>query len=192
VTDLIDVASLVIAALEQAGVRYTVGGSLASSFSGEPRSSIDADILVEMASPDIPRFLGALGASFYADADALQRAVVTRTSMNLIHHASGIKVDLFIAGSFLDGRQLERRRRVQVTTNPDRFWFVHAPEDILLQKLVWYRRGGEVSERQWRDALAIVTRQGRHLDRPYLTATAAVVGVSDLLDRVCREAGSPS
>ncbi len=189
-TDLIEVASLVIAALEQAGVRYTVGGSLASSFSGEPRSSIDADILVDMTADTIDPFVRALGHEFYADADALQRAVATRTSTNLIHHGSGVKVDLFIAGSLLDSNQLERRRRVQVTAGPDRFWFIHTPEDILLQKLLWYRRGGEVSERQWRDALAIATRQGERLDRDYLAATAALVGVSDLLERVMREAGS--
>ena len=143
-----------------------------------------------MAASHIAPFIDALGDQFDADADALGRAVDTRTSTNLIHHGSGIKVDLFVAGSLLDGRHLERRRLVQVTTDPDRYWFVHSPEDILLQKLVWFRQGGDVSDRQWRDAVAIVIVQGPRLDRDYLGATAMAVGVADLLERVYRAAGA--
>ena len=189
-SDLLEVASFVIEALDRAGVRYTVGGSLASSFSGEPRASIDVDIVVDMTATHIVPFIEALGGQFYADVKALGRAVATRTSTNLIHQASGIKVDLFVAGSLLDARQLERRRLVHVTSDPDRYWFVHTPEDILLQKLVWYRQGGEMSDRQWRDALAIIIVQGPRLDRDYAAVTATAVGVGDLLERVYREAGA--
>ena len=191
-SDLLEVASFVIEALDQTGVPYSVGGSLASSFSGEPRASIDVDIVVDMAASHIAPFVDALAGQFYADIEALGRAVDTRTSTNLIHQSSGIKVDLFVAGSLLDARQLERRRLVQVTTDPDRYWFVHTPEDILLQKLVWYRQGSDVSDRQWRDALAIVIVQGPRLDRDYVAATATEVGASDLLERVYREAEADS
>ena len=60
---------------------------------------------------------------------------------------------------------------------------VHPPEDILLQKLRWYRRGGEISDRQWRDIAAIVRVQGDRLDRGYLRANAGVIDVADLLER---------
>ena len=63
----------------------------------------------------------------------------------------------------------------------------HPPEDILLQKLRWCRKGGEISDRQWRDILGIVRVQGPHLDRDYLTNNAPVLGVSDLLMRALRE-----
>jgi len=188
VTDPISIALLVTAALDACRVPYTVGGSLASSFSGEPRASIDADILVEMTAPQVGPFLDALGEEFYADADALHRAVATHSSANLIHRPSGIKVDLFVSGTLLEARQLQRRRRIQVASDPERFLYVHSPEDILLQKLQWYRLGGEVSEQQWRDVLSIILVQGARLDRGYLATTAAMVGLSDLLERADRQA----
>lgn len=189
-TDLIEVTLAVTRALDACNIPYTVGGSLASSFSGEPRASINADILVQMTRNQVGPLLDELGNDFYADADALTRAIDSRRTANLIHGKSGIKVDLFVAGSELDARQLQRRRRVQVASNPDRFLFLHSPEDILLQKLHWYRLSGEVSERQWRDVLGIIRVQGTRLDWDHLNTTAAATGLNDLLDRAARESGT--
>lgn len=189
--DLLTVALQVTDALDRCEIRYTIGGSLASSFSGEPRASIDVDILVDITDGGVDAFVAALGEEFYADADALQRAVRNRSTANLIHHASGVKVDLFVAGSSLEVRQLERRRRAQVGWAPDRFVYMHSPEDILLQKLEWFRRGGEVSERQWRDVLSILIVQRDRLDKSYLSSVAGECGLTDLLQRAQREANPP-
>ncbi|MDE2905300.1 MAG: hypothetical protein OXQ28_04360, partial [Acidobacteriota bacterium] len=66
---------------------------------------------------------------------------------------------------------------------PDRFLYVYTPEDILLQKLRWYRLGGDVSDRQWRDILGIVLVQEHRLDEEYLRNGAHLLDVTDLLDR---------
>ena len=133
-------------------------------------------------------FVEALGEDFYADVDALRRAIRQRASTNLIHRPSGFKVDLFVAGTPLEAQQLERRRRIRVSSRLERFLYVHAPQDILLQKLRRYQIGGGVSERQWRDVVSIVVVQGARLDRGYLSATAARAGLSDLLERAQRDA----
>jgi hypothetical protein len=104
------------------------------------------------------------------------------SSANLIHNDSQIKIDLFVAGgSPLDAQQLQRR--MLVDAGDGRTLYVHPPEDILLQKLRWFRRGGEVSDRQWRDIAGIVRVQRARLDRDYLRANAEVIGVADLLER---------
>jgi hypothetical protein len=188
VTELLEVVWIVTQALDTAEVPHTVGGSLASSFAGEPRASIDADILVDMAPGQSDVFLAALGDAFYAEAASLARAIATRTSTNLIHRSSGIKVDLFVASSRLDRRQLARRRRVVIASAPERAIYVHSAEDILLQKLYWYRLGGGVSERQWRDVLGLIVVQGSHLDRAYIEQTAADEDLTGLWQRAIAEA----
>ena len=78
---------------------------------------------------------------------------------------------------------MQRRVRLQVASDPDRFLYIYTPEDILLQKLRWYRLGGEVSDRQWRDVLGIVLVQENRLDAGYLREGAHLLGVTDLLER---------
>jgi hypothetical protein len=185
--DPIETALLVARHLDAMGILHTIGGSIASSFAGEPRSTVDIDIVVALEERHVEGLVAALSAEFYVDADALRRAILTHSSTNLIHQATQLKVELFVAGGTpLDARQLARR--LPVDLGDGRCLYVHPPEDILLQKLRWYHRGGEVSDRQWRDIAAIVRVQGRRLDREYLRDGAGILGVSGLLDRALGEA----
>jgi len=170
-------------ALEHCGVRYLVGGSLSSSLSGEPRSTLDVDLVVSMSDSDVGPFVERLGDEFWVEPGSLRRAIRDRSSANIIHYGTSTKVDLFIAGgSVLDEQQMYRRQRVQVATDPDRYLYFYTPEDILLQKLRWYRAGNEASDRQWRDILGIVRVQPR-LEEAYLHDGARRLGVVDLLER---------
>lgn len=185
--DAISVATRVGDILDRLGVRYTIGGSIAASLAGEPRSTIDIDMVVALRHTDVAPLLTALGTDFYAPADALHRAIDHLESANLIDQTTGIKIDVFIAGGTpLDDQQLVRRQRVEI--RPGQAIYVHPPEDILLQKLRWFRKGGERSDRQWRDIIGIIRTQGERLDRAYLAANAPALEVEQLLNRALLDA----
>ena len=61
---------------------------------------------------------------------------------------------------------------------------VATPEDIIINKLLWYQEGGEVSERQWEDAKGVLKVQGQLLDYQYLEHWAAILGIKELFLRL--------
>ena len=84
---------------------------------------------------------------------------------------------------------MERRRPAALSEEPVRRVYVSSPEDLILRKLVWYRDGGGVSDRQWRDVLGVLKVQSERLDLAYLGRWAERLGLSDLLSRAVDEAG---
>jgi hypothetical protein len=187
--DPLDVALAVARALDACRVPYVLGGSLASSVSGEPRATLDIDLMVDIGLSSIDCVVAALGDEFYADTEAFARAVRDRSCVNVVHLMTATKVDFFVMGATpIEWRQMERRRTIQIGTPPRGELYVYTAEDILLQKLRWFRLGGEVSERQWRDVLGILAVQGDRLDREYLRESAAAIQVLDLLERAFDDA----
>jgi hypothetical protein len=193
--DPIAVAVAFSATLERLGIRYLIGGSLASSVHGEPRSTNDIDVVAEILPAHVTSFLAAVDGEYYVSEEAVHAALTSAArrvpgdSFNLIHLSGAIKVDIFVAGTDpFNAERLRQRERVRVSESPEAYLFVDTAEHSLLRKLEWYRRGGEVSDRQWRDVLAIVRVQGERLDRTRLTMWADALRVADLLGRVLSEA----
>ena len=179
---------LVAHALEQIGVPYAVGGSLASSVHGIMRSTLDVDIEADMKLEHIQPLIAALSKEFYADDEMIKDAIEQHSSFNLIHYETAFKVDIFIRKlRTFDQMQLERRRPSVIATEPDQSVYVVSPEDIVLAKLEWYRIGGEVSDRQWRDVLGVLKTRAGELDLAYLRKWANELKVSDLIERALNE-----
>ncbi len=175
------VALLVGEVLDDLGVPWLVGGSVASSLHGIPRSTQDVDLVADLRGVHVAAFTAALQDRFYVDAQAVMGAVKRRASCNLIHLDTMTKVDVFVAKADpLSRGEMSRRQYFEIEQG------VRLPlasaEDIVLQKLAWFRKGGGVSERQWRDVLGVLRVRGGELDLVYMHEAAADEGLTGLLD----------
>jgi hypothetical protein len=167
--------------LDKLAIDYFVGGSVASSVHGRPRTTDDIDIVAALPGPKVDAFVQSLQTDFFVDAGMIQDAIRRRASFNIIHLATMLKVDVFLLGNE-DFALEEMQRRAAVPLRGSRVWFA-SPEDIVLEKLDWFRKGEGISERQWRDVLGVLAVQGRRLDLQYLRLWAGRRGLLDLLER---------
>lgn len=187
----LDLAADVARRLDRLGIPYVIGGSLAAALVGEPRSTADVDIAVELPTAMVEPLVDAVSADFYVPTRAVAAAVAAKSSFNLIDRRSALKVDVFVLGDdLLDRRQLERRRAVPLPVDPPQEVWVTSSEDVILRKLRWYEDGGRVSDRQWRDILGVLRTQAGRLDEAYLDTTANAAGLTDLLERARRDTAS--
>ncbi len=185
----IELALLIGGILESLDIMYFVGGSVASSLWGEPRGTLDLDIVADLKLEDIDNFIKKVEALFYVSETAVKQAIINQSSFNLIHFYTSEKIDVFIPNQNpLIQREMERKRLEKVTTNND-YLYLATPEDMILQKLIWYREGKEISERQWRDIVGILKVQSRDLDFNYLKDWGEKENLIDLLKKALTQSG---
>ncbi len=179
-----------LAVLDRMEIPYEVGGSVASSAYGIPRTTMAADLVEDLKPEQIEEFAAMLGSDFYADANIMRDANARGRSFNLIHYASAYKFDLFpLRQDSYSRTEFGRRRHTEVRSfGPEPIeCAVASPEDTILCKLEWYRASGETSERQWNDLRGVLKISGARLDLAYLRQWAPVLKVDDLLERLLAE-----
>lgn len=172
--------------LSRMGIRYAIGGSLASSARSVWRTTLDVDMVAAMAPTQAEAFVKALGRDWYADVDEVRKSLAAGRSFNVIHMRNAQKVDVFPARESFHRTQLDRATVMHLGEEKIPC-IVTTAEDILLAKLRWYRDGGEVSDRQWSDIGGILV-QNPEMDWEYVHSWAERLGVTDLLERARVEA----
>ena len=185
----VEVTLKVTDVFERLGIPYLIGGSLASTLYGMVRTTQDSDIVAEMLLEHLQPFVLALQGEFYLDEEMIAEAIQRKSSFNIIHRETMFKVDVFIPRPrpFLQS-QLARAQRQTFTFDTEVGAKFASPEDTILSKLEWYRMGGEISDRQWRDVLGVLKTRAGDLDLAYLRKWASELKVSDLLERALKEA----
>ena len=189
VADMLDAVVPVVEQLQRLGVRYYVGGSVASSAYGVARSTLDIDLVAELAPKHVAALIEALQHDFYISGPMILRAIEKESCFNVIHLPTACKIDVFVAkkGDY-DRAAMARIRRDKIGDgNREIDVFLSSVEDIILNKLHWYKLGEEVSRRQWSDVIGVIKIQHDVLDRDYLKKWAAELTVSKLLERAFAE-----
>jgi hypothetical protein len=178
----LDLVVQIGAILDDVGLDWVLGGSLASSLVGEPRATLDIDVAVVLERRNVEALVAAVRADYYVSEPMVLEAVEHGSSFNLLHFGTGFKIDVFVlTDDALDRRQLAGRQTV--TLDDGTTIWVGSPIDQVLRKLRWFQSGGEVSDRQWRDVMAILTVQAQRIDHAELLAAADQLGLGPLASR---------
>lgn len=181
-----DAVGLVLDALESTGIEYMVVGSFAGNLHGVPRTTHDADVVIEPNALAIRTAMATLRDGFYVSDAAVADALARRTQFNVIHFESGMKVDLIVCKDRpFSVTELRRRTRGALAGRAVPF---ATAEDTFLTKLEWSRKSA--SERQFLDACGIAEVQGDRFDWAYVELWAPALGVGELVERVRETVGA--
>jgi hypothetical protein len=190
--DIIRAVLPVTRTLDELGIPYYVGGSVASSVYGSARATMDVDLVADIEPEHVPVLVQAFRSKYYVDELMIAEAVERRASFNLIHLQTSIKIDVFVQPEGEYHQAAMSRRREDTLDDEDAApLFVASAEDVILSKLQWYELGGRVSERQWLDVTGVIKVQARSLDTVYLGQWARDLGVSSLLLKAFGDSGVP-
>jgi hypothetical protein len=164
--------------LEHLGLRYFVTGSMATIFFGEPRFTNDIDIVVDLPTAKVSSLVAAFPApEFSVSEETIHRAISRRGQFNLIHPASGLKVDFMLpADSPFNRSRFLRAAKVRPAADFEVTF--SSVEDVILKKMEAYREGG--SEKHLRDITGVLKITGERLDRGYIEDWADRLGVAEI------------
>lgn len=184
------VVKLVADALEAQQIVYWIGGSIASTKYGEFRTTQDVDFVAYVREENVPALLAAWSSEFYADDEMMLDAIKSQSSFNIIHLNTGFKADIFIAKSdaWTEEEASRRRSAELISGDATSRVYLSSPEDLILQKLRWFRLGGEVSDRQWLDVQKVLKTQKDVLEYDYMKYWAQEVGLMTLLEQAMEAA----
>ena len=169
--------------LEEAGIEYMIGGSLASSVWGEERATRDVDVAAIFSASQIDKLQELFDWPYIIDADSMRESLRTRAefaSGQILNGETQDKLDLFILrNDEYANCQLRRKRFVELF--PGKEFPIASPEDIVITKLRSFVLGNRVSDKQWNDIVQVLEIQDGQLDEAYMTKWANHFDVLDLL-----------
>ena len=163
---------------EAQNIPYLVTGSVASIAYGEPRLTNDIDIVAGIQRRHVAALVAAFPpGEFYVDEEAVVEALRNRGQFNIIHPASGLKVDVIVRQNTpFDDSRFARSRRI--STAPSLEAEFASPEDVMIKKMEYYKKGG--SEKHLRDITGILRVAGDTVDREYIATWVQRLGLKDV------------
>jgi len=167
-----------VESLEKLKIPYFITGAVASIAYGEPRLTNDIDIVADISERDIPKLKRCFPEDdFYFDEETAGRAVRSRFQFNIIHPASGLKIDVMVSKmDEFDISRFERIRRLRALEGRDANFA--SPEDVILKKMEYFAEGG--SEKHLRDISGMIKISADMIDFLYISQWAAKLGLENI------------
>jgi len=169
--------------LERLGISYMVVGGFAAILYGEPRLTIDVDIVVDMKPEHIGPFVAAFPIpDYYVSEEGIRDSLQRRYPFNVIQPVTGAKVDVVpLPRDPFTRAAFERRQRLEYDQAGNTAAFI-IPEDIILAKLIAFQKTG--SDKHLRDARGVLVTQWGRLDLEAIRRVARSAGVLDRFEKV--------
>jgi len=182
--ELFELLQRIIEVLERLYIQYLVTGAVASIAYGEPRLTNDIDIVAAIEEKHIPDVLKAFPpGEFYVSEEAARNAICHKGQFNIIHPASGLKVDIIIKQDTpFDSSRFSRVRRIFPAESYQANFA--SPDDVIIKKMEYYKEGG--SEKHLRDIAGILKISGEMVDRNYITEWAQRLGLTEIWEAIQR------
>jgi hypothetical protein len=175
----------VVHALERLSIPHMVTGSVASSYHGRPRSTHDADIVIDPTQAQMDMLVRSLlDAGFYVDDERARDALRRRLQFNVIERQSAFKIDLIVRKDRPFSHE-ELERRLAAELSPGLTVALASAEDTILSKLEWAKKAGR-SEKQVDDAAGVLA-VNPGIDRAYVERWAMELDVLDLWREIAGE-----
>ena len=173
----------VIKVLERLGIPYMVVGGFAAIFYGEPRLTIDVDIVVDMKSEHIGPFVAAFPIpDYYVSEEGIRDSLQRCYPFNVIQPVTGAKVDVVpLPRDPFTRAAFERRQRLEYDQAGNTATFI-TPEDIILAKLIAFQK--TKSDKHLRDARGVLVTQWGRLHLGAIRRGAQAAGVLDRFEEI--------
>ena len=172
-----------IAVLERLDIAYMVVGGFAAIFYGQPRLTIDVDIVVDMKLRHIKPFVAAFSIrDCYVSEESIRDSLQRRYPFNVIQPKTGAKVDLVPLPRDPFTRAAFGRRQRLVYDEAGHSGMFITPEDIIVAKLVAHRETG--SDKHLLDAQGVLVILWGELDLNLIRRRARSAGVMELFERL--------
>lgn len=172
---LFELLQKIVEVLENLQIPYLVTGAIASMAYGEPRLTNDIDIVAAIEEQHIKGLISAFPPDdFYISEDMIRDAIHYHGQFNIIHPASGLKVDVIIKQNTpFDNSRFRRIKRIQPAESYQANFA--APEDVIIKKMEYYKKG--CSDKHLRDITGILKVSGHDVDREYIITWAKNLGL---------------
>ncbi len=171
-----------VSVFDSLGIQYLITGSMASIFYGEPRFTNDIDVVTDIGEHHISGLLRLFPSDeFYISEEAIRDAIQHKYQFNIIHPASGLKIDIIICKKdAFDNSRFERiKRSFPIEDTPANF---ASPEDVIIMKMRYYKEGE--SEKHLRDITGMLKISGDIIDRGYIERWAKKFDVDDIWNAI--------
>jgi hypothetical protein len=174
-----------IDAFDQVGVRYMLVGSYSSNYYGRPRSTKDADFVVQIDSKQFTQLAATIGGDFRADPQMSFESVTFTMRYIIDHPSTAFKIEMFLLSE--DKHDQERfARRKQVEFEDRQAWLPTA-EDVVITKLRWSKGGRRAKDVE--DVKKILSVRAAELDLPYIRSWTDQHGTRELFETLLKAVG---